>query len=134
MFHLLRGTPRETYYRAQSRIRIHVRAILKFAKIMMAIPALSRTDDSADQRIASKLSSVDTFSGRYYCAVEPIAFIVCTNCSGFPVTEGTPTERNNYRCRVYLQRRQGPMRFNRNAISRRAFSSISRVFELLGGV
>lgn len=61
----------------------------------------------ADRRIAGKLSSVDTFSGRnIITAVELTGFIVRINCGGFPAGEGPrgSRERNNYRYHAYLQR------------------------------
>lgn len=62
--------------------------ILKFIKIMTSMDYRGR--QRADRRIASKLSSVDTFSGRNIIpAVELTGFIVCINCSGFPAGEGS---------------------------------------------
>jgi len=64
---------------------------LKFVKIMTSMDY--RGWQRADRRIAGKLSSVDTFSGRnIITAVELTGFIVRINCNGFPADEGS-TER-----------------------------------------
>lgn len=52
-----------------------------------------RRRQRVDRRIAGKLNSVDTFSGRnIITAVKLTGFIVRINCSGFPGDEGS-TER-----------------------------------------